>query len=684
MRHIIQVICFLLLFPLTPQAQTPDTLSTQALPELTVQGFADEGSSADVAGSVGVLSDLNMRQANPSSPAFAFNQLSGVRLEQRAEGSYRFAIRGSALRSPYGVRNVKFYWNGIPFTEASGRTHLNTLDMASFQQAEVIKGPAGSLFGAGAGGVVRLNTFAQTRKATASANITTGTDAYAQQQLQLHQQTDEQGWNVLYSRRKSDGYREQNFLDRHFFQLSHRRRLDEKTEVSFHSFYSNLSYGVPGGLNQEQFNENPQQARPGSIDKGVAVYHDILLAGATIKRDLGEHWQNTTTLYTWFGDFEMPFLFNYDAQQQLEGGGRTAFQWENRWGKAKIKAHIGGEWQRGGKEVFNYGNVGGQPDTLRFADDLRTDQWLLFAQGQLLFPSGLKIEAGLSYNQTQIDLHRLTDQQQDTSFQTELSFEPILAPRLAVSYPLLPKLRGYMAYSYGYSIPTLDEIRTDDLFINQALQPEKLHNIEMGFKWRDERLQADLTLFTGRLEEAITSYALPNSPYTRFQNAGQVRQRGLELQLLLSLVENKGALSHWQVSAATTAYQFQFRDYQDRGNDFSGNTLPGIPDLYQTLGTQIRLRSGLYAGIQGFYSSSLQLNSANTAQADAYLFANACLGWEVGLGGLVLDLHVRGYNIGDSSFSLGNDINAFGNRYFQPAPHRRFYAGVSVQWKLGA
>lgn len=665
--------------------QTADSLGIRTLEEVTVQGFADKGSSADVAGSIGVLNTEALQAANPSSPAFAFNTLSGVRLEQRAEGSYRFSIRGSSLRSPFGVRNVKFYWNGIPITEASGRTHLNLLDMSSYAQAEVIKGPAGSLYGAGAGGAVQLNTFSAPQQATLQATYLLGSDNYQQRQLSYQQYSNEKGWKVLYSRRKSDGYREQNFLDRNFFQLSNKGEINSSTKVAFHSLYSDLGYGVPGGLNREQYLENPQQARSGSVEKKVAVYHSMLLAGATLTKDFNDHWSNETTVYAWFGDFEMPFNFNYETQEQLERGGRSTFQWENNINdNLQVKATFGGEWQRGDKEGFNYGNTAGNPDTLRFADNLQTDQWFLFAQVQALFNSGLKLEAGLSYNRTQIDLHRISDQQQDTTFRKDLAFDPVLVPRLAISYPISPSLKTYFSYSLGYSVPTLDEIRTDDLFINEDLQPEKLHNLELGFKFRRERLQADLTLFRGQLFEAITSFSQANSPYNRFQNAGEVQQLGLEAQVSWEIIRQTKAIEAWTVSTAITAYRFQFEEYATGDDNLSGKDVPGVPNVYQTVSTELQLKSGLYAGIQGFYSSDLPVDNLNTETADAYFFANANIGYQIKLSPMVLDLNLRVYNLSDTKFSLGNDINAFGNRYFQPAPARRIYAGATLRWLVGS
>ncbi len=37
-------------------------------------------------------------------------------------------------------------------------------------------------------------------------------------------------------------------------------------------------------------------------------------------------------------------------------------------------------------------------------------------------------------------------------------------------------------------------------------------------------------------------------------------------------------------------------------------------------------------------------------------------------------------NLLNQNYSLGNDINAFGGRYYNPAPSRNYYAGINFSW----
>ena len=89
----------------------------------------------------------------------ALNITPGVSMEERSPGSYRLNIRGSSLRSPFGVRDVKIYLNEIPLTDPSGNTYLNQLSFYNFNSIEIIKGPASSLYGAGIGGAMLIHTL---------------------------------------------------------------------------------------------------------------------------------------------------------------------------------------------------------------------------------------------------------------------------------------------------------------------------------------------------------------------------------------------------------------------------------------------------------------------------------------------------------------------------------------------
>ena len=50
-------------------------------------------------------------------------------------------------------------------------------------------------------------------------------------------------------------------------------------------------------------------------------------------------------------------------------------------------------------------------------------------------------------------------------------------------------------------------------------------------------------------------------------------------------------------------------------------------------------------------------------------------------GHLTVDLYAGIDNATDRRYSLGNDLNAFGGRYFEPAPGRADYGGAQLGWR---
>jgi iron complex outermembrane receptor protein len=92
----------------------------------------------------------------------------------------------------------------------------------------------------------------------------------------------------------------------------------------------------------------------------------------------------------------------------------------------------------------------------------------------------------------------------------------------------------------------------------------------------------------------------------------------------------------------------------------------------------VRTRVGLYLNFTHQFTEEIPLDDANTIYQDAYSLVNLRLGWVKQHGNWNLEIFAGVDNLLDATYSLGNDLNAFAGRFYQPAPTRNGYGGVKV------
>lgn len=188
-------------------AQESDSVRT--LQEVTIRAYEANRPILQVPAAVGLVMNSDLQRFSNTSLVLAVNNIPGVRMEERSPGSYRFSIRGSSLRSPFGVRNVKAYWNDLPLTDPGGNTYLNQLDANAINQIEIIKGPGSSLYGAGTGGVLLLKSPRPENENLLSASWMGGSYGLKNYQLSLSKGNNNTSHYVGYQHQQSDGYRDQ-------------------------------------------------------------------------------------------------------------------------------------------------------------------------------------------------------------------------------------------------------------------------------------------------------------------------------------------------------------------------------------------------------------------------------------------------------------------------------------------
>ena len=660
------------LLPLAAQTATADSLPYYALPDIEVVGFSDDTVARRVAASISVLAGEAINQFGGESLLPALNRLAGVRFEQRSPGSYRISVRGSTLRSPFGVRNIKTYWNGIPLTQPGGDTPLNFLDLNDIDRVEVIKGPAASLYGAGTAGTLLLST--DPAGAQARADVFGGSHGLRGARTRVREGEENAGVDLRLADVRTDGYRDHSAFARTTAQLSGRLPVGRSSELDLHLLYTNLSYEIPGGLNAEQYATDRVQARPGSAATNASINYDNVLTGATHRWERGR-WSAATTLYGTFFYFDHPFNFDYKRETNLGGGGRALLDYRLPLGGSVLRLSAGTEQQWQFRMAQNFENADTRPGAVNFSDEIYSRQHLFFAQAVQDF-GPWKLSLGLSRNGQSFRVDRTIDAEAPPAL-TETTTPTVYSPRGSVLYAPNEIHSFYASASHGFSPPTLTEFRTNEGSLNVGLRPESGVNYEAGYRYRSRlgRTELGLTAFYFQLDQTITSYRDARGTQL-FRNAGSTDQQGLEAEYAHRI----SPALRW--SGSLTYHRFRYGTYTQRDEDFSGNHLPGTAPFVTTQLLEVRLPRNFFTDLYWNFTDAIPLDNGNVVYGEAYHLVRATLGWRSpALRRQRFTAYATVNNLLDESLSLGNDLNPrFGGRYFQPAAGREFLLGL--RWEF--
>jgi iron complex outermembrane receptor protein len=94
---------------------------------------------------------------------------------------------------------------------------------------------------------------------------------------------------------------------------------------------------------------------------------------------------------------------------------------------------------------------------------------------------------------------------------------------------------------------------------------------------------------------------------------------------------------------------------------------------------QVKFPQSIYVFVQHNYTASIPLNDAHNVFAPQYHLLQAKAGWTHPFTAKTkLEIYAGADNLLNAHYSLGNDLNAVGNRYFNPSPLRNYFAGFNV------
>lgn len=635
--------------------------------------------------------------------AEALGDAPGVQVDSRFNFSQgdRISIRGFGARSQFGVRGVKVLVDGVPATMPDGQTSLSHVDPWTVTRAEVVRGPASSLWGNASGGVIQLETGVP-RSAGVAGSWTSmiGADG-------LRHHGVEAGWGgapstsgsglrsvgASASRLEWDGFREHASATKTFGSA-------RMTWTGARSELAVVAHGVtydaanPGSLSAELLSSDRTQAYPFNVVQQAGESADQAQLGARWSRRLspgavpgagGVGGAGATTLeltgWAMHRRVDNPIPPAIIALDRTAGGVRAQIRGVESLAGRPVRwvagLDIGAQWD----DRRNHENEAGEAGALTLDQRERVEAVAPFVELAARIAGPVQATAGL-----RLDRHRFTadddlvaDADPDDSGVRRMH-------QLSPSAGLLADLGRAILYANvasSFETPTTTELVNRPSGaggLNPELGPQRAWTAEVGARMRPgARLGIGVAAFRTSIRGALVPFEVPDAPgRSFFRNAGEATHRGLELDVR---AEPGAGLR----ARATYAWlDARFDRFATESGDHAGNRVPGVA-RHRLRGTLAWHRAGGGSvELSTRYVGAIAVDDANTASAPAYAVTDLRLTLPaVPVAGAELEVLAGVENLLDRAYVASVVVNAFGGRYYEPGPGRSAFLGIRARLGSG-
>ncbi|MCX8491939.1 MAG: TonB-dependent receptor, partial [Cyclobacteriaceae bacterium] len=364
---------------------------------------------------------------------------------------------------------------------------------------------------------------------------------------------------------------------------------------------------------------------------------------------------------------------NYEKRTEKNLGGRMENQFSFDLLSTKGKMTFGGEFQFFNSPIQNYQNLQGLPGNLQFSDELNSSLATVFAQSEFDLPHNFYLTVGASGNFISYQFNHTSVA---PVIQQTRRLKPVLIPRVALLKKWSEHLSTYGSISMGFSPPTLAEVRPSTNTYNDSLRAETGINYELGARGSFlKNFSFDVAFFSLQQTETIVVQRQINGA-DFFVNAGGTSQLGAEVMLSYSKQFLSPLISGIKVWSSYTRNSFAFNRYIKNQQDYSYKNLTGVAPIVLVSGIDLKSKMGFYINSTFNYLDAIPLNDANTDFAASYFLIGSRFGWASTFKKMRFDIWLGIDNATHQTYSLGNDLNATGGRYYNAATGRNYYAGV--------
>jgi len=618
-----------------------------------------------------------------------------VQNRQNYAQDLQISSRGFGARSAFGVRGLKLIADGIPASTPDGQGQAATFNLDTAERIEVLRGPAATLYGSNAGGVIQLFSRDGEGPPRIGAETLIGSDGLSKQHLNAEGAVDGVGFVLDASRMDTDGYRDHSAArrDQTFAKLNLRPDADSTLALIFSSLEHNGTQD-PLGQTWAGYRADPRSVTANALAYDTRKSIDHQQVGANYQRFMGEA---TLQVNAYAGTRSVIQYLSIPRGTPANARGGGVVQFDRRFyggnvhwlqpitaAPGELTIITGLDYDQSRDDRTGYQNFVG--DSLGIKGEKRRDEIDTatsldpFVQANWLL-GDWTLQAGLRHSALQLDVddHFLGNGDASGSKTYRKT-----TPSLSALYAFTPDLHGYVSLGSGFETPTQGELAyapgASEGF-NFDLKPATSKQLEVGLKARvGQATRVNAAVFQISTEDEVV-VAQANGGRTSYQNAGRTLRRGFELGVDSQLN------AQWSTQLAYTYLQATYDDDFISGSGASakavsqGNNLPGVPRTTVFAELKWQPREWVSTALEGLYRSKVYVEDSNNEKpAPAYSVFNWRARFEQQVEHWTFHQTLRLDNLLDRQY-VGSVIVGDGNlRFYEAAPGRAWYAGAGVEY----
>lgn len=586
----------------------------------------------------------------------------------------RLSVRGFGARTAFGVRGVAVVLDGIPLTMPDGQAQLDVVDPDLLGRVEVLRGPAGALYGNAAGGVLYLESAGGDVRPGADVSLTAGSFGLRKITARAAEQSGDVSWALGASHLRLEGFRERSAAEQSIASGTLDWALAGGALRLVAAYVDAPRAEDPGGLTAGELRADPRQAAPNNLAYATGESVDQYQLGATWKQPLGQRESLELSAHHVGRDYTGRIPFRVNQLDRSVAGGALTLRSSRPLRGVPTTLTAAVEGRRMEDQRLTTGSEGGVPTGE--VEARQTEDVLAlggYAQAHAMPTEWLGLLAGARYDRVRFRLEdrHLGDGDQSGS----LPFDA-LTGLAGVVVAWSPGARVYANVAESFETPTTTELALrpeGGAGLNRDLSPQRARSYELGVRAEHGRASADLATFWMDLSDELVAFE-DETGRTFYRNAGASHRVGAEAAVDLSL---PGRLS---LRVAYAWLRARFDRYEVAGADLAGNAVPGLVPHRIGAAATWDGGQGTFARLETEYLHGTALDDANRARSESYAAVDARIGHRGTGGPLRYELALGLTNLFDALYADNLRVNAFGGRYFEPGAPRSLYLRATVGW----